>query len=48
MLWLWGMLIFSMVLVQTLWVLILLSTIGILVTFHICYMSKSRKKDKNL
>lgn len=42
MIWLWGMLLISMYIMQILWVSFLLIFIGIAVTFHISYMLKDR------
>jgi len=46
--WLWGMMFLSMVLIQTLWISLLLILIGAAVTIHILLMAKAkgRKKDK--
>jgi len=46
--WLWGMMLLSMVLMQNLWISLLLIFIGAAVTSHILLMAraKSRKKDK--
>lgn len=44
--YLWGMLLISMVLSGKIWVICLLPVIGICVTWHILYMAKPRKKEK--
>ncbi len=44
--WLWGMLLLSMLLVDNLWITLLLLFIGIAVTSHILCMSKGREDDK--
>lgn len=45
--WLWGMLVISMVLIRSLWIALFLFLVGTSVTIHILYMSiaKDRKKD---
>ena len=44
--WLWGMLVISMVLIRSLWIALFLLLVGTSVTIHILYMSiaKDRKK----
>ena len=42
--WLWGMLIISMVLMRALWAFILLSVIGSAVTTHILFVSRPKNK----
>ncbi len=46
--WLWGMLVISMVLIRSLWIALFLFLVGTSVTIHILYMSiaKDRKKDR--
>jgi uncharacterized membrane protein YbaN (DUF454 family) len=46
--WLWGMMILSMALIQTFWISLLLLLIGAAVTSHILWMAraKDRRKDK--
>lgn len=44
--YLWGMLLLSMILIQTLWISLLLIVIGIAVTIHILWMSKPKQKWK--
>ena len=46
--WLWGMLVISMVLIRSLWIALFLFLVGTSVTIHILYMSKAkdRKKDR--
>lgn len=48
MVWLWGMLVLSIVLIRTLWIALFLFLVGTSVTIHILYMSraKERKKDR--
>ena len=45
--WLWGMLILSMFLLRELWITLFLIFIGTSVTFHLLWMSKERKKNRN-
>lgn len=42
--WLWGMLVLSMIITRTLWLTLLLTFIGLAVTIHIIWVSKARKK----
>ena len=42
--WLWGMLLLSMVLLETLWLTLLLFFIGIAVTVHILCMAKAKDR----
>ena len=42
--WLWGMLILSMIITQSLWITLLLSFIGLAVSVHIIWVSKARKR----
>lgn len=42
--WLWGMLLISFLLVKTLWVLLLLALVGILVTAHLLFIKKKGKR----
>lgn len=46
MIWLWGMLILSMFLIQKFWMTMLLLLVGTSVTIHILYMTKAREKKK--
>jgi uncharacterized membrane protein YbaN (DUF454 family) len=48
MVWLWGMLVLSIVLIRSLWIAVFLFLVGTSVTIHILYMSKAkdRKKDR--
>ncbi|HPB16324.1 MAG: YbaN family protein [Clostridia bacterium] len=48
MIWLWGMLILSMAIIRTFWIITLLLIVGVAVTIHILWMAKasSRKKAK--
>lgn len=48
MLWLWGMLIISILLISNTLSLILLPVIGLAVTVHLVYMAKGKKKEDNL
>lgn len=48
MLWLWGMLLVSMIAINTLWVIVLLSFIGVAVTLHLVCIAKSRKQEDDL
>lgn len=48
MIWLWGMLLLSMTIIRTFWIVILLLVVGVAVTSHILCMAKTncRKKEK--
>lgn len=46
MLWLWGMLFLSMLLLRTVWINFILVLVGLAVTCHILWMSKDRRRDK--
>lgn len=46
--WLWSMLIISMIMLQTVWLSILLVCIGISVTLHIVWVGNVRKNQKIL
>jgi uncharacterized membrane protein YbaN (DUF454 family) len=46
MVWLWGMLSLSMVLIGSLWAASLLFLVGTFVSIHILYMSKAKSKKK--
>ena len=48
MIWLWGMLLLSMAIIRTFWIVILLFVVGVAVTSHILWMAKDncRKKAK--
>ena len=43
--WLWGMLIISMLLIRTLWAFILLIIVGSAVTTHILFVSRPKNKE---
>ncbi len=42
MIWLWGMLFLSMIIIKNLWITVFLSLVGIAVTTHILWMSKAK------
>lgn len=42
--YLWGMLVLSMVVIQTVWISLLLFSIGTAVTLHILWISKAKQK----
>ena len=48
MIWLWGMLLLSMAIIRTFWIIIILLVVGVAVTSHILWMAKDncRKKAK--
>ena len=43
--WLWGMMILSMILTQKLWLVMLLALIGVSVTTHLALMSRSHDRE---
>jgi uncharacterized membrane protein YbaN (DUF454 family) len=45
-LFLWGMLIFSALRIKTFWIMLILTAVGIAVTIHILYISKSKGNTK--
>lgn len=42
--YLWGMLVISMILIRTFWIIIILSLIGAAVTTHILFMARKKNK----
>jgi uncharacterized membrane protein YbaN (DUF454 family) len=44
--WLWGMLLLSMALIRTIWVILLLLVVGIAVTSHILWMARASNRKK--
>ncbi len=45
--WLWGTLLVSMVIIHKLWIIALLSVVGVSVTFHILSIAKAKDKTKD-
>jgi hypothetical protein len=43
MIWLWGMLLISMILVRSLWITFFLFIVGFSVTYHISWIAKGRR-----
>lgn len=48
MVWLWGMLLLSILLMRAAWSTVLLSLVGLAVSCHIIWMAKGRKKEDGL